>query len=154
MPSLPGDRVLAIELLDARDAEGVYRKYRVLFIGGKAYPVHLARSTKWKVHYFSADLVRTPEAIAEEEAFLRDPRAAIGERAWAALEAAAERIDLDYFGIDFALDAQGNALFFEANATMRAIVPASDGKNEARRRAGMAANAAFKELVLSKRAES
>ena len=146
--ALPGERLLAIELLDARGADGLYRKYRLLSIGGTLYPVHLARSSQWKVHYFSADQVRTPEAIAEEEAFLTDPRAAIGERATAALETAAQRIGLDYFGIDFALDHNGNALFFEANATMRAVVPGPDDPSIARRNAAIAANAAFRDLVL------
>ncbi len=145
---LPGERFLAIELLDARGPDGVYRKYRVLAIGGTLYPVHLAHSTKWKVHYFSADLVRTNEAIAQEEAFLSDMRGAIGERALRAIEVAAARIGLDYFGIDFALDREGNVLLFEANATMRAVVPIDTDPNEARRRAAIAANAAFRELVL------
>jgi hypothetical protein len=100
------------------------------------------------VHYFSADQVRTPEAIAEEEAFLTNPRAALGERAMRAIEAAAKRIDLEYFGIDFALDADGNVLFFEANATMRAVVPPADDPSVARRNAALAANAAFRNLVL------
>jgi hypothetical protein len=112
------------------------------------YPVHLARSSHWKVHYFSADQVRTPDAIAEETAFLTNPRAAIGERAMSAIEAAAARIDLEYFGIDFALDAKGNALLFEANATMRAVVPPADEPSMARRQASLAANAAFRNLVL------
>jgi tetratricopeptide (TPR) repeat protein len=146
--SLPGDRLLAIELLDARGHDGMYRKYRFLAIGGILYPVHLARSSLWKVHYFSADQVRTPDAVAEEAAFLTNPRAAIGERAMRAIEAAAARINLDYFGIDFALDALGNALLFEANATMRAVVPSADEPSVARRNAALAANAAFRDLVL------
>ncbi|HTU68771.1 MAG TPA: tetratricopeptide repeat protein [Candidatus Baltobacteraceae bacterium] len=150
--ALPGERLLTIELLDARGADGAYRKYRVLSIGGRLYPVHLARSTHWKVHYFSADLARTPEAVAEEEAFLRNMRTAIGERAMRAIETAAQRIGLEYFGIDFGLDARGNVLFFEANATMRAVVPVRDDPNEARRAAALAANAAIRELVLSKQA--
>ena len=145
---LPGDRILAIELLDARGSDGAYRKYRLLSIGGVLYPVHLARSSQWKVHYFSADLVRTPESIAEETAFLQNPRASIGDRAMHAIEEAAARIELDYFGIDFALDAQGNALFFEANATMRAVIPGPNEPNDARRAAAFAANAALRELVL------
>jgi glutathione synthase/RimK-type ligase-like ATP-grasp enzyme len=147
--TLPGETLLAIELLDARGADGYYRKYRVLSIGGVLYPIHLARSTQWKVHYFSADQVRTPEAIAEEEAFLTDMRAAIGPRAMRAIEEAAARIDLDYFGIDFALDRDGNALFFEANATMRAVIPFEKENADARRRATIAANQALRDLVLA-----
>jgi Tetratricopeptide repeat len=146
---LPGERLLAIELLDARGSDGVYRKYRVLVIGGKLYPVHLAHSSKWKVHYFSADLARTPQAIAQEEAFLLDMPGAIGARAMAAVQTAAERIRLDYFGIDFGLDRDGNALLFEANATMRAVVPLKDDPNQARRAAALAANAALRDLVLA-----
>ncbi len=146
--AFPGDRLLVIELLDARGADGLYRKYRFLSIAGVLYPVHLARSSQWKVHYFSADHVRTPDAVAEEAAFLTNPRVAIGGRAMDAIEAAAARIDLNYFGIDFALDAQGNALLFEANATMRAVVPSADDPSIARRDAALAANAAFRELVL------
>jgi hypothetical protein len=146
--TLPGDRLLAIELLDARGADGHYRKYRVLSIGGQLYPVHLARSTQWKVHYFSADQVRTPDAIAEEEAFLADMPRAIGPRAMRAIQEAAQRIGLDYFGIDFALDPNGNALFFEANATMRAVIPLEKEQAEARRHAAIAANAALRDLVL------
>ena len=146
--SLPGDALLAIELLDARGADGHYRKYRVLCIGGVLYPVHLARSTHWKVHYFSADQVRTPDAIAEEEAFLTDMRTAIGDRAMRAIEAAAQGIGLDYFGIDFGLDRDGNALLFEANATMRAVIPLEKEQAEARRRATIAANKALRDLVL------
>ncbi len=146
--ALPGDTLLAIELLDARGADGHYRKYRVLSIGGELYPIHLARSTKWKVHYFSADQVRTPEAMAEEEAFLTDMPVAIGERAMRAIEDAAQRIGLDYFGIDFALDRDGNALLFEANATMRAAVPLEKENAGARRHATMTANRALRELVL------
>ena len=146
--SLPGESLLAIELLDARGADGHYRKYRVLCIGGVLYPIHLARSTHWKVHYFSADQVRTAEAIAEEEAFLTDMPAAIGDRAMRAIEEAAQRIGLDYFGIDFALDPHGNALFFEANATMRAVIPLEKEQAEARRRATTTANRALRDLVL------
>jgi len=146
--TLPGERLLVIELLDARGADGHYRKYRVLSIGGVLYPIHLARSSQWKVHYFSADQVRTPQAIAEEEAFLTDMRGAIGDRAMHAIEAAAQRIGLDYFGIDFALDRDGNALLFEANATMRAVIPLEKEQAEARRRATVAANKALRDLVL------
>jgi tetratricopeptide (TPR) repeat protein len=147
-PSLPGEKLLAIELLDARGADGHYRKYRVLSIGGVLYPIHLARSTQWKVHYFSADQVRTPEAMAEEEAFLTDMPTAIGARAMRAIEEAAQRIGLDYFGIDFALDCNGNALFFEANATMRAVIPLEKENADARRHATIAANRALRDLVL------
>jgi hypothetical protein len=145
---LPGDELLAIEFLDARGSDGASRKYRVLFIDGKAYPLHLARSTKWKVHYYSADLVATAGAIAEEQRFLEGMEDALGARAMRALERIRDELCLDYFGIDFALDASGNVLLFEANATMKVVPPARSDPNEARQRAAREAIAAARELVL------
>lgn len=147
--SLPGERLLAIEKLDARGADGTYRKYRVLVIGGHIYPIHLVRSSNWKVHGFSADRPDASEGDTEERAFLTQTRDALGPRAMAALEEAARRIGLDYFGIDFGIGAHGDVLAFEANATMRAAVPVAGepGFSEPRRSAALAAVTALRDLV-------
>ena len=50
--SLPGKSILAIEYLDARGADGYFRKYRVMMIDGVLYPLHLAIASQWKIHYF------------------------------------------------------------------------------------------------------
>jgi len=56
--------------------------------------------------------------LDEERRFLDDARAALGERAWHAVEAIGRRLDLDYGGIDFTLLPDGRVFVFEANATM------------------------------------
>jgi tetratricopeptide (TPR) repeat protein len=148
---LPGDRLIAIEFLDARGRDGAFRKYRVLFIGGKLYPIHLARSSRWKVHYFSADSVADDDAIEEEAAFLEGMPDAIGPSAIAALECARDRLGLQYAGIDFGLDATGRVLLFEANATMKIVPPAKGETNDrtgARTRAADAALAAVRTMLL------
>jgi len=127
---LPGDDALLISYIDTRWTDGAVRKYRVLTIDGRLYPMHLAISTEWKVHYFSAD--SRAEYREEERAFLVDMRAALGDAAIGALERIAARLQLDYGGIDFALNAAGRVVVFEANATM-AIVPPGDGDREAYR---------------------
>lgn len=118
---LPGDRVLVLGYLDAAGADGAYRKYRVMMVGGRLYPLHLAISPHWKVHYFSADMADRPDHRAEEAAFLADMPGVLGPAAMTALAAVRDRLGLDYGGIDFGLDAAGNVLLFEANATM--VVP-------------------------------
>ncbi|MGD0192167.1 MAG: tetratricopeptide repeat protein [Rhizomicrobium sp.] len=123
---MPGDAVLAIEYLDARGADGGARKYRVMFIGGRLYPLHLAISEDWKVHYFTAGMATHPEHRAEEQRFLEDMDNALGAKAMAALSAIETTLGLDYGGIDFALDADGNVLLFEANATMVINLPDSN----------------------------
>ena len=124
--ALPGQELLAIAYLDGRGEDGMYRKYRVLFIGGRLYPLHLAISARWKVHYFSADMFDRPEHRAEEERFLLDVPAAIGAKAVAALETIAATLGLNYGGIDFGLDAAGNVLLYESNATMAVFPPPPD----------------------------
>ena len=124
----PGDDVCVIERLDARDSEGMYRKYRVMFVDGGLYPLHLAVSRDWKVHYFTADMADSPANRAKDEAFLADMANAIGQRAVAGLERIRTALALDYGGVDFAVDAQGEILFFEANATMVVYPPVADPK--------------------------
>ncbi|MGB6956946.1 MAG: tetratricopeptide repeat protein [Bradyrhizobium sp.] len=123
---LPGDELLAIEYLDARGQDGNARKYRVMMIGGKIFPLHLAISRNWKVHYFTSDMADKPDHRKEEMAFLADMRAALGDKAIAALRAVCGRLALDYAGIDFGVNAQGDLLLFEANATMVIASPDND----------------------------
>ncbi len=115
---LPGDELLAIEPVDARGPDGRFRKYRVMFIGGALFPLHLAVSPDWKVHYFSAAMAESADARAEEARFLVDMPGVLGPTAMAALAAVAQRLGLDYGGIDFGLSASGDVLLFEANAGM------------------------------------
>jgi hypothetical protein len=122
--TLPGDELLVIEYIDVRDAAGDYRKFRAIIVDGELYPLHLAISRNWKVHYFSADMATRADHRAADAAYLLDMRATLGERACAALTRVRELLALDYGGIDFALDAAGDIIVFEANASM--IVPPPD----------------------------
>jgi glutathione synthase/RimK-type ligase-like ATP-grasp enzyme len=53
----------------------------------------------------------------------------------AALRRVADALGLDYGGIDFGLDRDGNVLLFEANATMVVFPPGPDPIWDYRRRA-------------------
>ena len=97
-----------------------------MMIGGKLYPLHLAISRNWKVHYFTSDMANKPDHRTEEMAFLTDMRAVLGDKAIAALHAILARLSLDYAGIDFGVNANGDLLLFEANATMVIASPDSD----------------------------
>jgi hypothetical protein len=115
---LPGEALLAIEPLDARGPDGRFRKYRVMIIGGSLYPLHLAVSEHWKVHYFSAAMAEREDLRAEEARFLADMPGVLGPAATAALAAIGARLGLDYAGVDFGLSATGELLLFEANPGM------------------------------------
>jgi glutathione synthase/RimK-type ligase-like ATP-grasp enzyme/lipoprotein NlpI len=123
---LPGDDLLVIEYLDARGKDGKARKYRVMMIGDRIYPLHLAISGNWKVHYFTSDMADKPDHRLEEARFLSDMPAALGDKAIKALERIRDTLGLDDAGIDFGLGPDGELLLFEANATMVVNPPDAD----------------------------
>ncbi len=143
---LPGDPLLAIEYLDTRSDAGVFRKYRALTIDGDLYPLHLATSRDWKVHYFSAD--HSDEFRAQEQAFLENPESAIGSSAVAALRRAACALAFDYGGIDFTLDRDDRVVVFEANPTMVIVPPAPSPDQVYRRDAADRAIAATRAMIV------
>jgi hypothetical protein len=116
--SLPSEELLAIDYLDARGPDGMARKYRVMFIGDGIYPLHLAISTDWKVHYVTSAMAANAAHRAEEQRFLNDMPAVLGDRAITTLRAIGDMLGLHYAGVDFALRPDGSILVFEANATM------------------------------------
>jgi glutathione synthase/RimK-type ligase-like ATP-grasp enzyme len=124
--SLPGDRITVIEWFDTRGPDDTFRKYRVMFLGGNLYPLHLAVSQQWKVHYYSANMADNADFRAEELRFLSDCAAVVGVDGMTALHAIGNALGLDYAGLDFALGQSGEISVFEANATMRIIAPPSD----------------------------
>jgi hypothetical protein len=148
--NFPGDNVWLIERLDARDGEGMFRKYRVMIVDGKLYPMHLAISRDWKVHYFTADMAASPENRAKDAAFLTDMAGRIGQNAMAGLERIRAALALDYGGVDFAVNPQGDILFFEANATMVVYPPVLDPKWAYRRPAVEAVLAAVRTMLVGR----
>jgi tetratricopeptide (TPR) repeat protein len=148
--TLPGDDLLAIAPIDARGPDGLARKYRVMLIDGAIYPLHLALSRDWKVHYFSADMTQNAAARAEEAAFLADMPAVLGPRAMAALEAIGAALGLGYAGVDFGLAPDGAVLFFEANPGMVLQPPGPEPIWDYRRAPIARALEAVKALLLGK----
>jgi glutathione synthase/RimK-type ligase-like ATP-grasp enzyme len=145
--ALPGPDLLAIACLDARGPDGFSRKYRVMMIGGELYPLHLAISADWKVHYATGAMRDHPGFQAEEARFLGAMPEALGERAMAALEAIQSALGLDYAGADFALGPAGEVLLFEANATMNIIPPDASAEWDYRRPAIARAQTAARALL-------
>jgi len=135
LAALPGAELIAIEFLDARGFDGGVRKYRAMIVNGRLYPMHLAVSREWKVHYFSADMAEDAQYRAEEEYFLSDMAGAIGPTAVAALHRVRNVLALDYGGVDFGLDRDGRVLLFEANAGMVVNPPEPDPRWDYRRSA-------------------
>jgi len=147
---IPGDDVWLIEQLDARDGNGMYRKLRVMLVDGRLYPLHLAISNNWKVHYFRANMADSADNRDVDRDFLNDMESSIGARAVAALGRISATLGLDYGGIDFAVNAQGDVLLFEANATMVMAPLGPDQKWDYRRPAFDAVFAAVRSMIMDR----
>ncbi len=152
--ALPSEEVCVIEQLDASGDDGHFRKYRVMIVDGHLYPLHLAISRNWKVHYFTADMADSAGHRALDAAFLDDIAKVVGPRGIAALERIGATLALDYAGIDFAMNAHGDILFFEANATMFVPPPLIDPKWAYRRLAVESVLAATRAMLMGRAAES
>jgi tetratricopeptide (TPR) repeat protein len=107
-----------IEYIDYRSADSHFRKYRFIFIDGEILPYHLCIGNFWKLHHINTDMANQPWMQREEEAFLNNPTAVFSPSNYQAMQAIHDRIGLEYFGIDCGLDASGNVVVFEVNASM------------------------------------
>ncbi len=104
--------------IDFQSADGYFRKYRIIFVDKQPYAYHLAISTEWMVHYYTADMLKNDWKIAEERQFLQNTANVLGQKAMAAIVEIGHRLNLDYAGIDFTILPDGRLFVFEANATM------------------------------------
>lgn len=110
--------------VDYSSADGYFRKYRIQFVDGVPFPVHLAISKDWMIHYYNAPMSENEWMRNEEAAFLADLSSAFAPDAHATLLAIAKAVGLEYFGIDCSIDREGKVLVFEADPAM--LVHASD----------------------------
>jgi hypothetical protein len=110
--------------VDYRSADGLYRKYRIVFIGGRPFACHMAITDQWMIYYLNANMKESAAKRAEEAQFMADFDGDFARRHGPALAAIAERVGLDYFGIDCAETIDGALLVFEADIAM--IVHAMD----------------------------
>ncbi len=148
--NLPGDELLVMEFLGVPDEQGYFRKYRVMFIDGEMYPLHLALSKHWKVHYFSAEMKDSIENRLKEKFFLENMHQSLGQKAWTALAAIKKSLGLDYAGVDFGLSSDGSVLVYEANATMIMALPPSDEIWDYRRKPIQKAKDAATQMLFKK----
>ncbi|MFZ1965809.1 MAG: hypothetical protein WAU79_01715 [Bradyrhizobium sp.] len=113
----PADDFFVSRFVDYSSADGLFRKYRVVFVGGKPYACHMAIADRWDIWYLNAGMALSVEKRHEEEHFMRDFDGDFALRHRGALAAVASRVGLDYFTIDCAENKNGELLIFEADNT-------------------------------------
>ncbi|WP_207004596.1 ATP-grasp domain-containing protein [Trinickia mobilis] len=104
--------------IDYSDADGLFRKYRIVLIEGKPYACHMGISRDWIVHYPYVEMIAHPERRQEEARFMADFDTGFAARHRDALQNIATLTGLDYVGFDCAETADGRLLIFEVATAM------------------------------------
>jgi glutathione synthase/RimK-type ligase-like ATP-grasp enzyme len=115
LANLTETRFFLSPFMDYRDADGLYRKYRVVLIGGRAYAGHMGISDHWMIHYLNAGMRESAAKRAEEARFMERFEEDFARRHAAAIEAINQRLELDYLVIDCAETESGELLIFEVD---------------------------------------
>lgn len=144
-----GGEYFGIEFVDCRGADGLFRKYRVFFIGRHRIFRSVIVSDQWNIHAKNGRrfMLERPDLIDAERAMFARPEGAFSNTVHRTLEAIGERMPLDYFGVDFALTDDDQLVLFEANATMNFYTWYDDPRFAYLDRAIPPAQAAFRDLL-------
>jgi hypothetical protein len=111
------ERFFISRFVDYSSPDGLFRKYRLALVDGRAYAVHMAISEQWKLWYLNADMALNSEYRAEESSFMASFDEGFARRHRVALGELARCIGLDYCTIDCAESKDGRLLVFEADNT-------------------------------------
>ncbi|NNE06309.1 MAG: hypothetical protein HKN15_11360 [Xanthomonadales bacterium] len=110
------------EFVDFSDERGVFYKHRIVMVDGEPMPRHVFFNNDWKVNSSCVGFMKahpefgTPAANLDALERERLPKAS------EALKEIANRLQLDYFGVDCQIAPDGEILLFEANANMNMMV--------------------------------
>ncbi len=108
-----GSDYFIIEFYDFRSEDGLYRKSRVYFIDKQAFPRHYIVSKNWKIHARNrAEFMQDEKYQKEELDFVNN----FDIENYKPLKEIPEKINLDYFAVDFGIDKDGNIVVFEVNS--------------------------------------
>jgi hypothetical protein len=113
----PEQEFFVSRFVDYADEDGLFRKYRVVFVDGRPYACHMAIAARWDIWYLNAGMADSAAKRLEEETFMHTFEIGFARRHRTALAGLAERIALDYFTIDCAQNKRGELLIFEADNT-------------------------------------
>jgi hypothetical protein len=114
----PEEAFYAARYVDYRGPAGQFRKYRIVLIDQRPYACHMAISDYWVVHYMSAGMVESAPKRAEEARFFERFDDDFARRHQDALLAIAQRLELEYVGIDCGETPDGKLLVFEVDSGM------------------------------------
>jgi hypothetical protein len=113
----PEQEFFVSRFVDYANDDGLFRKYRIVFVDGRPYACHMAIADRWDIWYLNAGMAFSESKRLEEENFMQTFDSGFAVRHRAALAAMADRVGLDYFTVDCAENKCGELLIFEADNT-------------------------------------
>jgi hypothetical protein len=113
----PEQEFFISRFVDYANEDGLFRKYRIVFIEGRPYACHMAIADRWDIWYLNAGMSDSAAKRLEEATFMHTFDIGFARRHRTALAGMADRIGLDYFTIDCAENERGELLIFEADNT-------------------------------------
>lgn len=99
---------IAVEFIDTKGEDGLYRKYRYFAIGDEGIPGPLMVSRSWEVRHHERILDET--LMAEEIAYFSGE-----DLNHQQLQEARKALGFDYMAFDYSYDSQGNIVVWEPN---------------------------------------
>jgi glutathione synthase/RimK-type ligase-like ATP-grasp enzyme len=124
---IESDKYYLSRFIDYSNADGLFRKYRVVLIDGKPYAAHMGISSHWMIHYMNAGMAESVEKRAEEAQFMAEFDSAFARRHADAIQAIYQAMQLDYLILDCAETRNGELLIFELDNS--AVVHTMDPVN-------------------------
>lgn len=109
------------EYIDYRDQDGLYHKQRIVVIDGEPLLRHALFFDDWMVHASSRAFMMERESWEQFTARFDRLRQEVLPPLRPAIREIADRLRLEYFGIDCSLRPDGRMLIFETNANMNVL---------------------------------
>ena len=138
------------EFVDFGSGDGIYRKYRFWSFAGRAILKHVIMSDSWSIH--NADrtrvMIHRPDLMDEEKRLLARPEGDLPDTIHLMFGQVQARMGLEFFGMDFGMDESGQAVLFEANATMGFLMQSPHAEFAYLDRVIPPSREAFREMLL------
>jgi hypothetical protein len=112
----PTSGLLLIDFVDFRSSDGLYRKYRMVCVGGQTFRRHVIATKNWNVTGNArVDMADRPDLVKAEKQFMSAKPGPLDRR----IAQLFRIVGLDFGVIDFALSDTGQIIIFELNSTFQ-----------------------------------
>jgi len=137
------------EFVDFKSEDGLYRKYRVFVFGGRPVFRHMIISDGWNVHAADRErfMMARPALVDESQSLYARGFESLPATVQKVLRRIEERMELDFYGVDFGVLPDGRVVLFEANATMNFFPISADPRLVAMQACVPPARAAFAQML-------